>query len=228
MKRIVHGVVALLLLLSMSGTARAEDEGTRVFAGLKTWINNWRSETPGSESVRSNTVALVGWEFEADFPDRIFLEASFLMSVMDYEFDHTVINAELERTDVDVALGYQFNKYVGVFTGYRGTRFKDNLTERRETATGMLFGIRGAVPLSNALSLVGRLTDLPWVDKATFSDPELRERAHGWIGEIGVTYAFTRRTTGALGYKLETTTGKNTRVKDTFAGSTFGVTYMFQ
>jgi hypothetical protein len=227
MNRIARGVVILLLLLSMSGTAGAQ-EGTRVFVSFRSWINNWRNETPGSESVRSNTTALVGWEFEADFSNGVFFDASYLMSVADYEFDPTVITAQVERTDFDAAFGYQFNRYAGAFAGYRSSQFKDNLTERRETASGPLVGVRGAVPVTENLSLVAKLIGLPMIDKATFTEPEQRERARGWIGEAGITYAFTPRTSGALGYKYELSTGKNTRIKDTFAGTTFGVTYRFQ
>jgi len=226
MKHIARVVVTLLLLLSMSGAARAE--GTAIFVGAKTWINNWKSETPGSESVESTTVALIGWEFEADFSNHVFANASYLMSVEDYKFDPAVISAHIERTDFDIAFGYQFNRYAGAFAGYRSTQLKDNLTERRETASGPLFGVRGTAPLTDALSLVGKLTGLPMIDKATFTVPEQRERARGWFAEVGVTYAFTSRITGALGYKYETATGKNTRIRDTFGGMTFGVVYKYQ
>lgn len=225
MKRIAHGAAAFLFLLSICGAAYAQ---TGVLVGLKTWINNWKSEMPGSESERSSTIALVGWDFEADFSSRVFFNASYLMSVSDYKFDPAAISAQIERTDLDLALGYQFNRYAGVFLGYRSSQFKDNLTERRETASGPLIGVRGTAPLTDALSLTARLTGLPLIDKATFTEPEQREQARGWIGEVGVTYDFTSKLRGTLGYKYETSTGKNTRIRDTFSGTTFGVTYVYQ
>ncbi len=65
MKRMTGGVVALLLLLSANGPARAE-EAAQAVAGFKTWINNWRSEQPASESMKSGYAALIGWAAEKD------------------------------------------------------------------------------------------------------------------------------------------------------------------
>jgi hypothetical protein len=93
MNHIARGFVAILLLLSMSGTARAE-EGARTAAGLKIWMNRWKSEKPDSGSSTSSIGALVGWAAEAEFSNGVFLEASYLVSSSDYKFDQTNVTTE--------------------------------------------------------------------------------------------------------------------------------------
>lgn len=226
MKRSASGFVAILLFLSMSGAARAE-EGAKYSAGLKTWINSWKSEKPGSEGMKSNSIALVGWEVEVEFSNRVYGEVSYLVSASDYKFNQAVVATQLERNDLDVAIGYPFNNTVGFFAGYRSSQFREKTTKDKETVSGPLAGFRGTARLNEALLLIGKLTYLPMNNKQTFSVTEEKETAPGWIAEAGVKYNFTSRTTGALGYKYETTKGKNTKVKDAFAGPTLEVMYSF-
>ncbi len=226
MNLIARGFVAILLLLSMSGTARAE-EGAKTAAGLKIWMNRWKSEQPGSEGRTSGISTLVGWAAEAEFSNDVFVEASYLVSVSDYTFDHADVTTEVERSDVDMAVGYQFIHNVGVFAGYRSSQFSEKITKNKETVHGPLIGVRGSVPLNNALSFFGELTWLPRSTKATFAATDEKETALGWFSRAGVKYVFTREVTGALGYQYETTKGKNTKVKDTFAGATLDMMYSF-
>lgn len=226
MNHISRGFVVILLLLSMTGTARAE-EGTKTAAGLTMSINRWKSERPGSESRTSTISALVGWAAEAEFSNDVFVEASYLVSVSDYTFDQAGVTTELERNDVDMVAGYQFNHNVGVFAGYRSSQFRELATKDKETVHGPLVGVRGAAPVNNALSLFGRLTYLPRSTKATFAATDEKETALGWFARAGVKYVFTSQITGALGYQYETTKGKDTRVTDTFAGATLDVMYSF-
>ena len=210
----------------MAGTASAE-EGTRTAAGLKIWMNKWKSEGPGSQSGTSGIGALIGWAAEADFSNNVFVEASYLVSVSDYSFEHSDVTTDVERNDVDILAGYQFNRNVGVFTGYRSSQFWEKMTKNKETVHGPLIGVRGSMPLNNALSLFGDLTWLPWSTKATFAATDEKETTLGWISRAGVKYVFTREITGAFGYQYEMTKGKNTKVKDTFAGATLDVMYSF-
>ncbi len=210
----------------MAGTASAE-EGTRTAAGLKIWMNRWKSEGPGSQSGTSGIGALIGWAAEAEFSNGVFVEASYLVSVSDYSFEHSDVTTDVERNDVDVVAGYQFNRNVGVFTGYRSSQFWEKMTKNKETVHGPLIGVRGSVPLNNALSLFGELTCLPWSTKATFAATNEKETALGWFSRAGVNYVFTREITGALGYQYETTKGEDTKVKDTFAGATLDMMYSF-
>jgi len=226
MNHIARGFVAILLLLSMSGTAHSE-EGTTTAAGLKIWMNRWKSESPGSESRTSSIGAMVGWAAAAEFSNGVFVEASYLVSVSDYTFDHADVATELERNDVDLVVGYQFNHNVGVFAGYRSSQFREKMTKDKETVYGPLVGVRGAVPLNDALSLFGELTYLPRSTKAIFAATHEKETAQGWFYKAGVKYVFTREIAGALGYQYETTKGNDTKVKDTFAGATLDMMYSF-
>ena len=227
MKRIASGVVALVLLLSMHGAARAE-ETAKATAGLKTWVNSWKKEQPGAESMKTSTSALVGWVAEAEFTNRVFIGASYLMAAFEYRFDQPAGTLEVERNDVDVVIGYKFKYNVDVYTGYRSTRIEEEVTKVKVNLSGPLLAIRGSVPLNNTLSLFGELTLLPFINKAIYGVTEERETALGWFGGAGVRYACTRQITVALGYKYETTKGKHTRVTDTFAGATFDAVYAFE
>jgi hypothetical protein len=226
MDHFARGFVAILLLLSLGGTASAE-EGTKTAAGFKIWMNRWKSEGPDSASRTSGVGALVGWAAEAEFSNNVFVEASYLVSVSDYSFDNADVTTEVERSDVDMVVGYLFNHNVGVFAGYRSSQFWEKITKNKETVYGPLVGVRGSVPLNNALSLFGELTFLPWSEKATFAATNEKETARGWFSRAGVKYVFTREIAGALGYQYETTKGKDTNIKDTFAGLTLDRMYSF-
>jgi len=226
MNLIARGFVAILLLLSMGGTAHCE-EGTKTAAGFKIWMNRWKSERPGSEDRISGIGALVGWAAEAQFSNGVFLEASYLVSVSDYTFDRGGVATDVERSDVDVAAGYQFNHNVGVFAGYRSSQFREKITKNKETLHGPLIGLRGSVPLNDVLSLFGELTYLPRSTKAAFAATNEEEKDQGWFIKAGIRHVFTRKISGALGYQYETTKGKDTNVKDTFAGATLDVMYSF-
>jgi hypothetical protein len=226
MKRIASGVFAILLLLSMHGAARAE-ENAKAVAGLKTWINSWKKETPGAESMKSTTSTLVGWTAEAELSNRVLAGASYLVTAVDYLFDQPAGNLEAERNDLDVMIGYRFTYNVDVFTGYRSTRILEEVTKAKETLSGPLFGIRGSVPLNNTLSLFGELTYLPLINKATYAAIDKKEPAVEWFVGGGVRYVFTRKIVVALGYKYETVKGKHTQVTDTFSGATFDAMYSF-
>ncbi len=227
MKHIARGVVALLLLLlSASGPAHAQEEVNAV-AGFKTWINSWKIEQPGSETMKSGTNALVGWEAEAEFTNGVFTGASYLMSVSDYTFDQNAVTTDVKHGDLILAIGYRFHHRFDFFTGYRSSQFWERLPKSKTTVTGPLLGVQGTAPLYNDLSLFVKLTYLPLSTKKTVGEIGEKETARGRSAEAGVRYAFTKRTSGALGYRYETLEGTKTRVKDTFAGPTIDVMFYF-
>jgi hypothetical protein len=227
MKRIAGTVVAFLLLLSMSGAAHSKEGGAAYVGGLKTWTNSWNRQVPGSASMQSNSIMLVGWGAEVLFSNRVFLGISYLMSFQDYIFDQTPPASQRERTDVDVELGKQFYPSMGCFFGFRSTQIRERGTQFKETVSGPFVGVRGAVPLINAVSLFGRLTYLPLSDRATYTTTTSHERATGWFAAAGIKYDFTKRINGSLGYQYETSKGEKSKIKDTFAGLTFDVMYVF-
>jgi len=226
MKRIAGTVVAFVLLLSMSGAAHSE-EGKKIVGGLKTWTNNWNREVPGSASMQSNSIMLVGWGAEALFSNRVFLEASYLMSFQDYIFDQTHPASQRERNDFEAAIGKQFYRTMGCFFGFRSTQITERGTQFKETEYGPFVGVRGAAPLINAVSLFGRLTYLPLSERKTHTTTTSKEKATAWFAAAGIKYDFSKRINGSLGYQYETSKGENTKIKDTFAGLTFDVMYVF-
>jgi hypothetical protein len=226
MKHISSVFVALVLLLSMSGIAIGE-EGPRATAGLKIWMNRWISERPNSEKRTSSISTLVGWTAEADFTNSVFFEASYLVSVSDYTYDVANVTTDVERNDVEVAAGYQFNPNVGVFAGYRSSQFREKMTKNKETVHGPLIGVRGSMPLNDDLSLFGEFMYLPRSTKAAFAATDETETDLGWFIKAGVTKVFSREFAGSLGYQFETTKGRDTDSKDTYAGATFALMYSF-
>jgi len=171
MKRILRLSVVLMLLVEMSGAASAE-ENVKAVAGLKTWINSWKSDKAGSGEMRSNTTALVGWSAEAEFSNRLFAEVSYLLSAVDYKFDLPGGVSEVERNDFDLVVGYRSARYAGVFTGYRSSQFlqKQGNSKSKVTLHGPLIGICQTAPLNSTFSLFGKVTYLPQITKRGCSE----------------------------------------------------------
>lgn len=216
----------MLLLLTMSGAVRAE-EGGGVTVGVKTWYNNWKREAASIGSETSSYVLLIGPAIEKEFPNHLFVEGSYLMAASDYKFtEGDYIERKFDRSDLELAIGYQFTENIGLFAGYRDSRFKEKTTEVKESMTGPLAGIRASAPLDEALSLYGKLTYLATTFKS--SEEGLgSEKAPGWVAEAGARYAFTREFAGSIGYKYEKTETKESEIKDTFTGVTLDVMYTF-
>ena len=232
MKRIARVVAACLFLLSMSGAGLAEEgktEGTTYVVGLKTWTNYWKRQGPGLGTMESNYNTLVGWGAEVLFSNRIFLEASYLMSFpyTYYIFDQITPASERERTDFDVAIGKQFHPHIAYYFGFRSTQIRERGTNFKETVAGPFAGIRGTVSLNNKISLFGKLIFLPLSERTVNTTTRSSEWATGWFAAAGIKYDFTRRLSASLGYQYESTKGENTDTRDTFAGPTFDVMYVF-
>jgi opacity protein-like surface antigen len=227
MKRIVTGVVAVLLLLTMSGAVRAEGEGTEVTAGVKTWMNNWKREAASVGSETSNYAMLIGPAIEVEFSNHVFVEGSYMMSASNYKFSSgDFIDREFKRNDLDLAVGYMLTHHIGLFAGYRDSRFEEKDVDVKESVTGPLAGIRASAPLDEAFSIYGKLTYL----LTTFKSSEEgmgSEKAPGWVAEVGAKYAFNKQFAGSLGYKFERTETKESEIKDTFSGVTLDVMYTF-
>jgi len=180
-------------------------------------------------TMESSSNVLIGWGAEALFPNRIFLEASYLMSFPNtyYIFDQITPASERERTDFEVAIGKQFHPHIAYFFGFRSTQTMERSNNFKETVAGPFAGIRGSVSLSNAISLFGKLTFLPLSERTVNTTSKSSEWATGWFAAAGIKYDFTRRLSASLGYQHESTEGENTDTRDTFEGPTFDVMYVF-
>ncbi len=225
MKRFLIGIAAAFLLIAASGRANAEEEGTSVQVGIKMWLNQWTQERPGFASTTSDTTMLFGPAFEAKIQNQFFLEASYLFSTSDYTFSDVIPPFNIEREDVDVALGYLIIPEFGILAGYRDTTLKESATGTKDTLSGPLIGIVGNAFVDEQLSFYGRLDYLFTKFKSNnpLNQPSIvtSEDSPGWLVEVGVKYAFTRAFTGSFGYRYETNEGDISNVRDTFSGLTF-------
>jgi len=225
MKRVIYCIVVLLLLTA--GVARAGEEkgGPEVTAALKTWVNQWKHDDPGTGRTISDSVSvLTGPAVEVEFHNRLVIEASYLMSLSDYKFTEAGVTSEFDRKDFDLAIGKRFNHYAGFFVGYRNSSFKEQETGAKDFSYGMTYSLRGTAPFIGTSSLYGNLTYLSTRFKA---EGQAREDAPGWITEIGGRTVFTKQFAMKLGYKWETMKGDVSRVKDSFRGTTIDLTYAF-
>jgi hypothetical protein len=219
--------MVIALLLSIGGSAQAEggNDGTEVTAALKTWVNEWKRDIPGTGQKTSDSViVLTGPASEVTFHNGTVIEASYLMSLSDYKFTEAGVTSEFDRRDLDLAIGKWLNRYVGFFFGYRNSSFKEQETGAKEFSYGLTYSLRGVAPLIGTSSLYGNLTYLSTWFKA---EGQAREDAPGWISEIGGRTVFTKQFAMKLGYKWETTKGDVSQVKDSFRGMTLDLTYAF-
>ncbi len=223
MKRIMGVVVVALLLATGSRAAAAEESTVEVKAGIKAWMNQWKRDTPGAESKKSKDSYLVG-AFIEGVENNVFMEAAYAVSMPDYKISEAGGDTTISRADLDLAVGYELGKYFGIFVGYRNSEFKEKDTSAKETSSGPLAGLRANVPIAASFYLSGQASYLFTRLKTDAGT----ESAPGWVGELGLTYDFSKQLAGSIGYKYETTKGKNTSVKDTFSGLTAGVTYLFE
>jgi len=216
----------VMLFLSAGGTAWAEEEksGTIVIAALKTWVNEWKREVPGTGRTLSDSIALVGPAVEVEINNGPVIEASYLMSVSDYTFTEAGAASEFARRDFDLAIGKWLNPHVGFFTGYRNSSFKEKEMRANNYSYGMFYTVRGSVPFIGKSSLYANLT---WLDARLKTEGQAREDAPGWIAELGGRTVFTKQIAMRLGYKWETTKGEVNHVKDSFRGTALDLTYLF-
>ena len=217
MKRILIGAVAALLLIAANGAALAQ-ERTEVEVGVKFWFNDWTQDAPGSPSATSDTAVLFGPTIEVTFPNHVFMEGSYLVSTSDYNFS----NAQFDRQDLELSVGYMIVPAFGVLAGYKNSDFNENLTGEKDTVSGPLIGIIGIARVDPYLSFYGKFDYLFTRFKATVGGLTFEEGNPGWIFEVGIKFAFTREFLGTIGYKYETYEGNDTNVQDSFSGLTLG------
>ena len=219
MKRILMGTAAAILLIMGCGAAHAE-AGKGVEAGVKMWVNEWTHDVPGAGSITSDTTVLFGPAIEVKFPNRVFVEASYLFSLSDYTFSSdTTFNDK--RQDADVAIGYMIVPEFGVRAGYKSSVFKEKETGIKDTVYGPLIGMIGIAPMYYNAAFYGKLDYLFTRFKQT-GPVGFQEDSPGWILEFGFKVDFTREFSGTFGYKYETNTGNNSDVQDSFSGLIFG------
>jgi len=227
MKNRILCILAISLLLCTSRMAWAEEgkDGPQTAVSLKAWVNEWKRDVPGvGRSVSDNVVVLAGPAVEVEFKNRLVLEGSYLFSASDYKFTDMGTTAQVERRDLDLGLGKQFNRYVGFFVGYRNSSFKDGDAGTKDFSYGIYYSLRGFLPLRGESGFYGNVT---WLNTRFKAEGLAREEAPGWISEIGGKSVFTEHVALKVGYKWEVTEGDTSKVKDSFRGTIFELVYAF-
>jgi hypothetical protein len=238
MKRVFIGAVIALLLAAGGGPAYAAEDKW-IEAGFKMWVNDWTHEVPShmengvfipGGSTTSDLTVLFGPAVEVKFPNRVFVDASYLFSLSDYTFsgDQTFNQTFNDsRQDVDVAIGYMIIPEFGVLAGYKSSFFKEKETGIKDTVYGPLIGMVATAPVSYSASVYGKLNYLFTRFKQTGSTSDFQEDSPGWIFEAGFKFEFTRVFSGTFGYKYETNTGNDSNVQDSFSGLIFSGMFAF-
>ena len=217
--------IALLLNAGVANAADEEKGGPEVTAALKTWVNQWKHDDPAAgRKISDGVVVLTGPAVEVEFHNGPVIEASYVLSLSDYKFTEAGVTSEFDRRDLELAIGKWLNHYVGFFTGYRNSSFKEKGTGTNEFSYGLTFSLRGEAPFIGTSFIYGNVT---YLDTRFKAEGQAREECPGWITEIGGKTVFTKQLSMKLGYKWETTEGKTTKVKDSFRGTTLDLTYVF-
>jgi hypothetical protein len=152
MKRILIGAAAALLLIAANGAALAQ-ERTEVEVGVKFWFNDWTHDVPGLPSAISDTEALFGPTIGVKFPNRVFVEGSYLVSTSDYSFPD---GTRFDRQDLELSIGYMIVPVFGILAGYKNSEFKENFTGVKDTVYGPLIGIIGIAQVDPISSFYGK------------------------------------------------------------------------
>jgi hypothetical protein len=239
MKKSIIVLLAALLLAVSCGMAFGEEkkeegaEGVEVEVGLKAWYSYWKNQDPDptAGTTRFDPALLVGPAIEVRLPYHFYLEGSYLVSLNDYEYSLFGAKLTADRKDLDLAVGYRIIPEVGIFAGYKNVDM--DLTVLGFSAgslnlSGPFIGIRGDVPVNEALSVYAVATYLDTESETNvIGEFTTKYDAPGSIFELGVKAAFNKELSGTLGYKVESTKEDVTNIKDTFSGFTLGVMYAF-
>jgi predicted porin len=233
MKKIV--VLLVVACVALWGGLAFAGEGMEVEAGIKTWYNKWTNDDPLVTKTNYDASLLVGPAVEVKFPSHLFIEASYLMSVTDYESTFFLHKLTADRKDLDLAVGYEFSPSFGAFLGYKSVAMDWNMDlsgviidSRSFDTTGPMVGIRGNFKLNEMFSIYGNATYLLTKLETKTSTGTTKEDAPGTIFELGAKAAFSKHLSATLGYKAESTKEDKTNIKDTFAGFTLGMMYAFE
>jgi len=229
MKRVIV-VLAALMFLS-SGFAFAADD-VKVEAGVKIWNNSWESKDPdpvAGGTMKFDAALLIGPAVAVTLPSNVFFEASYLMSVTDYEKTEGPAKIEVERDDLDLAVGYMFIPEVGIYVGYRSTSMDWTASGGGFSESGSIdlsgpvIGLRGNYSFSEMFGVYASAAYL----MTEYEEQGFKEDDPGTQFELGVKATFSKQLSGTLGYKVESFEGDKSKVEDTFSGITLGVMYAF-
>ncbi len=217
--------MAAAILAAGSGIACAE-ESPGVYAGVKTWVNDWTHEVPGFAGITSDSAVLFGPAIEARFGEEFFAEASYLVSISDYTFPDFQ-STNFDRRDLEVTAGYMIVPGFGFVAGYKDTELKDRADGIRDRVYGPVLGVIAIAHPDASVSFFAKVNYLLTRFKEELPGSVFEEGSPGWIVELGIKFEFTEKAFGTFGYKYEWNRGNNSDVTDAFSGLTLGVMFGF-
>lgn len=238
MKRMLIGIIALVMVVTAGGAALAEE--TSVTLGIKGWLNSWeRSDAFGNSVDADSAILMLGPSLNVKFGNGVFLGATYLASMADYEFTDGVALDKVSRKDLDFILGYMFTPRVGMFVGYKSIKASLSF---ENTATGFTvddyadfdltgpgIGLLGNIPLNDVLALYGNISymKLEYSEDYGIYGGTYSEDEPGFSFEFGLAAAFNPTVSANVGYKLQKFTGADSDITETFSGLSLGLNFTF-
>jgi hypothetical protein len=242
-KRNLIGSVGMLLFLSFTGIATAEEAHYSV--GLKTWYTQWTETiTISSESFRdelkSNDTFMYGPSLGTTY-GKFFAGVTYMTG--SFEFSEKVasdcgctisedVRVESDRDDIDLVIGYKLHPYISPLLGYKQADITSNLTADDVNVgtsevkfSGPVIGVSANYPLGqSAWTLLGNLNYL-WME---YEAGDVTSDAPGFSYELSGLYRVAAVPVHlTVGYKYQEFETDNGSVTDEFSGFTFGANYTF-
>ena len=242
--------ITLLLLIvglfffGLNKIAQAQD--TSVTLGLKAWYAKYEVEIEDFDPVEYDRGLMYGPALNIR-PGNLFIGFSYLMGgefTYSEEYDSTELEIDLDRTDLDVSIGYFLHPNVAIFLGYKKTEMDWKATETSDTSTdsneqewkykGPAIGVTGNFPIgSEGAFFFGTLSYAKLDTDYEFESGDASgEDAEGPAIEFGIGFSPTTIPISlTIGYKYQKyEADSNDEVlgfEETFSGFTLGIYYTF-
>jgi len=243
MKRIATVVIVLLLVIMNSSVyaeryvKRGVKQPTEVEVGLKSFFDTLKTETnTGSGGGSDNIAVIIGPAITVKFPNRLFIEADYLITASEYVHTESIAKRKLKRTDTDLSIGFMLRPEFGVHVGYMTSELKSKLEALgvsidigKSTNSGAYAGILGfSSAEKNEVAFYYKLDYLLTKLKTEVATISSSEDNPGWRVEIGFRdHSADGTIVYNFGYRVETTESKESKLKNTFSGVSFGVAHTF-
>jgi opacity protein-like surface antigen len=229
MKKRIIGIVVVLLAVCIGVSAANENQGAQVEAGVKGRYDRLKLNDPETTN-RFDATVLLGPAVKVKLPSGIFFDASYLLTLADYEHSLLITTVKADRKDLELAVGYQIVPQLAAYIGYKNAKSEISTIfgNAEFKLYGGLLGLRADLPVSEMVSVYANAAYLRTRFKATEEGTSETEKAPGYDAELGVKMQFRKNVSGSVGYRMETTEGKVSKIEETFTGITFGALYAFE
>lgn len=233
MKKILIILVGVMLLgFSNYGVAQeTEETAPSVTVGLKMWLAAWEYTPRYGQSTDYGSGLMYGPALNIR-SGKLFAGLTYLTGG-GFGYEETNYKLEVDRTDMDLSIGYNVHPNIGLFLGYKTTTMELEETTSSGSYTwenefkGPAFGLTAHSRIGESRWLL--FGTLSYVSLASTFDGVPGEDFIGPSFEFGVAYtAETMPVSVMLGYKYQSyKEDVEDAGQDTFSGLTLGVNYTF-